>query len=280
MIQFLHNGFTYRTNDDASVVEGHDGKKWNRTYSLGVRDAALKAIELRQVGERIGARGGTYKPPWLVTEDAPAKRPKKKKQSHATVKGQLFDGAPPAVRENMIRDVQEMVRHETGRTIDEADAAQIARTILARAKTREALYRVSTARLRDLVEELGGSHHATKKTTKKSPAQLDREIAEAMGARGYYPKTEYPASFAELHRRTSREIDRDLLARALDEIYNATHIVAAGNRIYTYGSKDDAQEFMRGMPKYAEGKLLEIRSITAEEQQDLARKKRQAYRNP
>jgi hypothetical protein len=37
---------------------------------------------------------------------------------------------------------------------------------------------------------------------------------------------------------------------------------------------------MRGMPKYAEGKLLEIRSITAEEQQDLARKKRQAYRNP
>lgn len=87
MIQFLHNGFTYRTNNDASVVEGHDGKKWNRTHSLGVRDAALQAIELRQIGERIGTRGGTYKPPWLVTEDEPSKKkPKKFSRHHATKK--------------------------------------------------------------------------------------------------------------------------------------------------------------------------------------------------
>ncbi|HSX23294.1 MAG TPA: hypothetical protein VLE97_11025 [Gaiellaceae bacterium] len=77
-IQFQHNGFTYRTNRDASVVEGHDGRKWNRTHSLGVRDAALRAIELRDVGERLGARGGTYKPPWLVDES--------KKRGHATKK--------------------------------------------------------------------------------------------------------------------------------------------------------------------------------------------------
>ena len=87
MIQFLHNGFTYRTNGDASIVEGHDGKKWNRTHSLGVRDAALQAIKLRQIGERIGTRGGTYKPPWLVTEDEPSKKKSKKpSQHHATKK--------------------------------------------------------------------------------------------------------------------------------------------------------------------------------------------------
>lgn len=77
-IQFQHHGFTYRTNRDASVVEGHDGRKWNRTHSLAVRDAARAAIELRDVGERIGARGGSYKPPWLVEEG--------KKRGHATKK--------------------------------------------------------------------------------------------------------------------------------------------------------------------------------------------------
>jgi hypothetical protein len=85
MIQFLHNGFTYRTNNDASIVEGHDGKKWNRTHSLGVRDAALQAIELRQIGERIGTRGGTYKPPWLVTDDKPPKKSKKSSRQHSTM---------------------------------------------------------------------------------------------------------------------------------------------------------------------------------------------------
>lgn len=44
MTTFTHNGITYRTNADASVVEGHDGSKWNRTYSLTVRAAALAAL--------------------------------------------------------------------------------------------------------------------------------------------------------------------------------------------------------------------------------------------
>lgn len=80
-IQFQHNGFTYRTNSDASVVEGHDGSKWNRTHSLAVRDAALGAIELRSVGARLGTwrpEGGSYKPPWRVDD--------RKKRGHATKK--------------------------------------------------------------------------------------------------------------------------------------------------------------------------------------------------
>ena len=93
-------------------------------------------------------------------------------------------------------------------------------------------------------------------------------------------KADRGESYASVHRKASREADRTLLNRALNEIYDAMYVVAAGPKIYMYGSKDDAQEFMRGLPRYAEGKLLEIRSITAKEQQDLARKKRQAYRNP
>lgn len=42
---FTYNGFEYRTNDDASVVEGKDGAKWNRTHSLAVILAARKALE-------------------------------------------------------------------------------------------------------------------------------------------------------------------------------------------------------------------------------------------
>lgn len=51
-IQFVHNGITYRTNSDASIVEGRDGTKWNRTHSLGIREAALNAI---------GRQGGSSK---------------------------------------------------------------------------------------------------------------------------------------------------------------------------------------------------------------------------
>jgi hypothetical protein len=93
-------------------------------------------------------------------------------------------------------------------------------------------------------------------------------------------KADRGESFASVHRKASREADRTLLNRALNEIYEALYVVAAGPKIYMYGSKDDAQEFMRGLPRYAEGKKIEIRSITAKEQQDLARHKRQAYRNP
>jgi hypothetical protein len=51
-IQFVHNGITYRTNSDASIIEGRDGSKWNRTHSLGIREAALNAI---------GRQGGSGK---------------------------------------------------------------------------------------------------------------------------------------------------------------------------------------------------------------------------
>jgi hypothetical protein len=43
-IEFWFNGFFYRTNLIASIVEARDGATWNRTHSLAVRDAALQAI--------------------------------------------------------------------------------------------------------------------------------------------------------------------------------------------------------------------------------------------
>ena len=99
----------------------------------------------------------------------------------------LFDTASPAIRQNMLRDVQEMVRQETGRSIDEGQAAQLARTILGRAKSREALYRVTTARLRSLVDTLSSRvAHATingSSNGKKRPAQLDQEIDEVLRMR-------------------------------------------------------------------------------------------------
>jgi hypothetical protein len=45
MVEFTFNGIKYRTNADASVVEGLDGKTWNRTHSLSVRAAALAALK-------------------------------------------------------------------------------------------------------------------------------------------------------------------------------------------------------------------------------------------
>lgn len=45
-IEFQFEGFTYRTNHDASLVEGLDGKTWNRTGSLKVHTAAQEALLL------------------------------------------------------------------------------------------------------------------------------------------------------------------------------------------------------------------------------------------
>jgi len=136
--------------------------EWHRdaVAALGRNDEeTFKAIKLGQLGTR-------------------GLPPLARSRHHATVKSNLFDAAPTAVQQNMIRDVQEMARHETGRELDEDQAHELARRLLARATSRESLYRVSTARLRSLVEKIAGSarHHATK----KSPAQLDREIAEAI----------------------------------------------------------------------------------------------------
>ena len=43
-MKFELNGITYRTNDDATVIEALDGKNWNQTYSLTVRRAARSAL--------------------------------------------------------------------------------------------------------------------------------------------------------------------------------------------------------------------------------------------
>ena len=43
-IEFNWMGTKYRTNADASLVERLDGKTWNRTGSLRVRDVAIKYL--------------------------------------------------------------------------------------------------------------------------------------------------------------------------------------------------------------------------------------------
>ena len=45
MVQFELLGITYRTNKDATKIEGCDGGKWNVTYSLRVRAFALDILE-------------------------------------------------------------------------------------------------------------------------------------------------------------------------------------------------------------------------------------------
>ena len=36
IIYFTHDGREYRTNADATIIEGKDGSKWNRTFSLAI----------------------------------------------------------------------------------------------------------------------------------------------------------------------------------------------------------------------------------------------------
>ena len=43
-VEFDRLGFHYRTNHDASVVEGRDGSRWTRTGSLAVRESAQAAL--------------------------------------------------------------------------------------------------------------------------------------------------------------------------------------------------------------------------------------------
>lgn len=44
MTYFTFNGFEYRTNSDATVIEGRDGDKWNITHSVRVFIAACAAV--------------------------------------------------------------------------------------------------------------------------------------------------------------------------------------------------------------------------------------------
>lgn len=66
-------------------------------------------------------------------------------------KPNLFDTASPAVQRNMVNDVIAMAERECRTTIDAEAAERIARRILTGARTRDALYRVSTARMCKLV---------------------------------------------------------------------------------------------------------------------------------
>ena len=54
MTEFNWQGAKYRTNADASLVERLDGKTWNRTGSMRVREAALgylRTVESIQKGK-------------------------------------------------------------------------------------------------------------------------------------------------------------------------------------------------------------------------------------
>ena len=45
MINFTFEGRDYRTNDDATIIEGRDCNKWNRTFSLKIILAAREAVK-------------------------------------------------------------------------------------------------------------------------------------------------------------------------------------------------------------------------------------------
>lgn len=156
----------------------------------------------------------------------------------------LFDTASPAIQQNMIRDVQEMARYEAGHTVDELQAAQLARKILARAKSREALYHVSTARIRQLVDELE-ARHATKK---KSPAQLQREIDEVIAK----PSSKFKSAVVLVYSRPSGY----WYAQARDAMTGAQITDASGY------SREDVLRSLRG--KFAMIGVT-IKSITDED---------------
>jgi hypothetical protein len=86
-------------------------------------------------------------------------------------------------------------------------------------------------------------------------------------------------SFAALHRRTVIEIDRQLLARELTRIYDATHaavgrarIADTNDTVYCYGTEAECEDFAEGL------RGVVVRAITEQEQHDLARHKRAAWR--
>jgi len=81
-------------------------------------------------------------------------------------------------------------------------------------------------------------------------------------------------SFASVHRKAVRENLRTELNRALAEIWDATHVADYHSRIHAYGSESEMHNFAKGLSG------VKVRPITAREQQELAKRKRQAYGNP
>jgi hypothetical protein len=83
-------------------------------------------------------------------------------------------------------------------------------------------------------------------------------------------------SHASVHRQAVRESLRDELNRELNKIYEATYVMVwDGKTIYCYGSRPECEKFADGL-----GRRASVRPITDKDHAQLAKDKRQAYRNP
>lgn len=81
---------------------------------------------------------------------------------------------------------------------------------------------------------------------------------------------------ASVYRQAVREAERVELNRELDKIYRATHVMVwDGKVIYCYGTRTECEKFADGL-----GKRASVRPITDKDQAQLAKDKRQAYKNP
>lgn len=89
-------------------------------------------------------------------------------------------------------------------------------------------------------------------------------------------RTGRTSGYTAVYQDAVREAARAELARALDEIYRATHVMVwDGKTIYCYGTERECEKFADGL-----GKRASVRPITDKEKAQLAKDKRQAYRNP
>jgi hypothetical protein len=81
-------------------------------------------------------------------------------------------------------------------------------------------------------------------------------------------------SFASVHGKAVRENLRTEMNRALSKIYEARYVAEYRGAIYCYGTKRECEKFADGLGG------VKVREITIEDQNALAKGKRQAYRNP
>lgn len=93
-------------------------------------------------------------------------------------------------------------------------------------------------------------------------------------------------SHASVYRKAVQESTRTELNRELNKIYEAkyvavypSYIYRGGERVkrdtvYCYGTRAECEKFADGL------RDVKVRAITIEDQNELAKGKRQAYRNP
>lgn len=82
-------------------------------------------------------------------------------------------------------------------------------------------------------------------------------------------------SHASIHRKASREIDRQLMNRDIAAIWDAVWCATYDGKIYSYGTLAHCEKFIEGL-----GKRAKVRPLTDKEKASLARHKKQAYGNP